>query len=353
MAHREIATFPDGVYRQESWIDGDSVGSGPIPIRVALTILGDTISIDFAGTSPQVRGGINSPLPFSRSAAYAATRLVLDRAIPNSGGYFRAVTVHAEEGTIVNPRFPAACGARGITGFRIMDAVSGALAQAVPDRVPADGEGGNSIISLGTVGADGRPLIYVDMFSGARGAHRGGDGPSGVPHPGSNNANMPIEIAESTYPLRFHQYGLVSDSASPGEWRGSPALIRDFSYLGPSTDVQVRSDKRDHPPFGLAGGAPGRPSMTTVDHEGDVTERPVIGPSALHTGDRFRHELASGAGWGSPLDRDPTAVVADVRNGVVSTERAFADYGVVIRSDETLDDDATAAERSRRRGGNG
>jgi N-methylhydantoinase B len=198
MARREIATFPDGVYRQDSWIDGDSVGSGPIPIRVALTIAGDSISIDFAGTSPQVRGGINSPLPFSRSAAYAATRLVLDRSIPNSGGYFRAVTVHAEEGTIVNPRFPAACGARGITGFRIMDAVSGALAQAVPDRVPADGEGGNSIISLGTLGADGRPLIYVDMFSGARGAHRGGDGPSGVPHPGSNNANMPIEIAEST-----------------------------------------------------------------------------------------------------------------------------------------------------------
>ena len=149
MARREIAAFPDGVYRQEAWIDNDSVDPDPIRIAVTLTIAGDEITVDFGGTTAQVRGGINSPWPFSKSAAYAATRLVLDRAIPNSGGYFRAVNVVGDEGTIVRPRFPAACGARGITGFRIMDAVSGALAQAVPDRVPADGEGGNSIISLG------------------------------------------------------------------------------------------------------------------------------------------------------------------------------------------------------------
>ena len=114
--------------------------------------------MDFAGTTAQVRGGINSPWPFSKSAAYAATRLVLDRSIPNSGGYFRAVNVVGDEGTIVRPRFPAACGARGITGFRVMDAVSGALAQAVPDRVPADGEGGNSIISLGGYSQAGRAV---------------------------------------------------------------------------------------------------------------------------------------------------------------------------------------------------
>jgi N-methylhydantoinase B len=316
---------------------------------VTLTIAGDEITVDFAGTSGQVRGGINSPWPFSKSAAYAATRLVLDRSIPNSGGYFRAVRVLGDEGTIVRPRFPAACGARGITGFRIMDAVSGALAQAVPDRVPADGEGGNSIISLGGRSQADEPFIYVDMFSGARGAHRGGDGPSGVPHPGSNNANMPVEIAESTYPLRFHRYAMLSDSAAAGRWRGSPSLVRDFTYLGRPTDVQVRSDKRDHPPFGLAGGAAGRRSMTTVDSGGVVTERPVIGPSPLLTGDRFVHELASGAGWGNPLERDPAAVLGDVRNGLVSIARARAEYGVVVRDDETLDEAATDRERASRR----
>jgi len=349
MARREIESFPDGVYRQTDWIDGDSVGPDPIRIEVAVTVAGDSIHVDFAGTARQVQGGINSPLPFTRSAVYAATRLVLDRSIPNSGGYFRAITVEADEGTVVNAVFPAACGARGITGFRVMDAVAGALAQAAPDRVPAAGEGGNTIISLGSDDREGRPFIYVDMFSGARGAGKGYDGPSGVPHPGSNNANMPIEIAESTYPLRFLRYGIVEESASPGQWRGSPALVREFVYLGAATPVQVRSDKRAHPPLGLAGGAPGRPSMTTVDHAGEVTERPVIGPSDLLTGDRFRHDLASGGGWGDPLDRDPAAVLHDVRNGLIGVARAVADYGVVIANDETVDLVGTDAERNRRR----
>jgi N-methylhydantoinase B len=349
MARREIESFPDGRYHQVAWIDSDSVGPDPIRIEVDVTVAGDSITVDFAGTSRQVPGGINSPLPFTKSAVYAATRLVLDRSIPNSGGYFRAITVTADEGTVVNPLFPAACGARGITGFRVMDAVTGALAQAAPDRVPADGEGGNTIISMGGDDAVGRPFVYVDMFSGARGAGKGYDGPAGVPHPGSNNANMPIEIAESTYPLHFVRYGIVEDSASPGQWRGSPALVREFDYLGPDVEVQVRSDKRAHLPFGLAGGAPGRPSMTTVEHSGEVTERPVIGPSPLRTGDRFRHELASGAGWGDPLARDPAAVLRDVRNGVIGVARALADYGVVITADEQVDGRATDAERDRRR----
>lgn len=349
MARREIATFADGTYHQVSWIDGDSFGPEPVRIEVTLSVRGDEIHVDFAGTHGEVAGGINSPLPFTKSAVYAATRLVLDRSIPNTGGYFRAITVVADEGTVVNPRFPAGCGARGITGFRVMDAVSGALAQAVPERVPADGEGGNSIISMGALDQLGRPFVYVDMFSGARGAGPGWDGPAGVPHPGSNNANMPVEIAESTYPLHFLRYGVVEDSAGAGQWRGSSALVREFDYLGPDTTVEVRSDKRRHLPFGLAGGGQGRRSMTTVAHEDTVTERPIIGPSPLRTGDRFRHELASGAGWGDPLDRDPDAVLADVRNGLVSIARALADHGVVVREDETVDTVATAAERQRRR----
>jgi N-methylhydantoinase B len=348
MARREIESFPDGVYRHVSWIDNDSVDPAPVRIEVAVAIAGDVISVDLTGSSPQVSGGINSPLPFTKSAVYAATRLILDRSIPNSAGYFRAIAVIALEGTVVNPVFPAACGARGITGFRVMDAVIGALAQAVPDRVPADGEGGNTLVSIGANDQSGQPFVYVELFSGARGAGRGFDGPAGVPHPGSNNANMPIEIAESTYPLRFLRYGIVEDTASPGEWRGSPALVREFEYLGSDGQVQVRSDKREHPPYGLAGGAPGRPSMTTVDHNGEVTVRPVMGPSPIRTGDRFRHELASGGGWGDPLARDPEAVLRDVRNGIIGPARAAADYGVVTGPDGTIDVHATAAERTRR-----
>ena len=267
---------------------------------------GDSIHVDFAGTARQVPGGINSPLPFTKSAVYAATRLVLDRSIPNSAGYFRAITVTADEGTVVNPVFPAACGARGITGFRVMDAVTGALAQAAPDRVPADGEGGNTIISMGALDEQGGPFVYVELFSGSRGGGQGYDGPAGVPHPGSNNANMPVEIAESTYPLHFLRYGLVEDSASPGQWRGAPALVREFDYLGSDTEVQVRSDKRAHLPFGLAGGAAG-PAVD--DDRGPrrgghraAGDRPVAGaarrPVPARAGERRRLGRPAGPGPG-------------------------------------------------------
>src|SRR5205823_8902983 len=113
------------------------------------------------------------------------------------------------KGTVVNPVLPAACGARGITGFRVMEAVLGALAQAAPERVAADGEGGNTLISIGGRGLDGRPFVYTEPFAGARGGSAKGDGTEGVPHPGSNNANMPVEVAESAYPIRFVRYEIV------------------------------------------------------------------------------------------------------------------------------------------------
>ncbi|HLZ09582.1 MAG TPA: hydantoinase B/oxoprolinase family protein, partial [Chloroflexota bacterium] len=138
LAREEIRGLPDGTYHFASQIDGDSIDTGPVRFQVDVTISDDRVVVDFAGSSPQVRAGINSPLPFSKSAVYGSLRLIMDPSIPNSAGYFRAIEIRAPEGSVVNPRLPAACGARGITGFRIMDTVLGALAQAVPDRVPAD-----------------------------------------------------------------------------------------------------------------------------------------------------------------------------------------------------------------------
>ena len=147
LARAEIAAIPDGVYEFADYIDHDSVDPDPITIRVNLTVAGDQIVVDFDGGSQQVRGGIDCPLPFTESAVYAAIRLTMDPSLPNSDGYFRPIEVRAPLRSIVNPVLPGAWGARGITGFRIIDAVLGALSQAVPDRVPADGEGGNTLIS--------------------------------------------------------------------------------------------------------------------------------------------------------------------------------------------------------------
>jgi N-methylhydantoinase B len=347
LARAEIRALSNGVYHFTDYIDHDSVDPDPVVFQVAVIVEDDHLIVDFAGTSPQVRGGINSPLPFTRSAVYAAVRLVMDPSIPTSAGYFRTVEVRAEEGTVVNPVLPGACGARGITGFRIMDAVQGALAQAVPDRVWADGEGGNSIVSLGGYDARRRPFVYVDLISGSRGAGAWGDGPEGVPHPGSNNANTPVELIEAEYPIRFEQYGLVPDSGGAGTFRGALAQIRELRFLGEQATLQLRSDKRRFPPYGLQGGRPGTPSSYVLNPGPGEQTLPTIGMSPIRQGNILRHVMAGGGGWGDPLERDPELVRADVADEKLSIEYVRAVYGVVIHPD-TLAVDADATLQVRR-----
>ena len=184
LAREEILRLPDGAYEFTDYIDADNIEEGPVVIHVKLTIAGDRVIADLEGSSPQVKAGINSPLTFTKSAVYGAVRLVMDPDIPNAEGYQRLIEVRAPKASVVAGELPAACGARGITGFRVMDAVMGALGQAVPDRVPADGDGGNTIISIGGYHADGEPFAFVDLICGARGGRPAGDGPDGVPSSG-------------------------------------------------------------------------------------------------------------------------------------------------------------------------
>jgi N-methylhydantoinase B len=351
LARAEITAMPDGTYTFTDYIDHDSVDPEPVQFRASVTIAGDHLIVDLAGSSPQVRGGINTPLPFTRSAVYAAVRLVMDPAIPTSAGYFRAIEVRAPEGTVVNPRLPGACAARGISGFRVMDVVQGALAQAVPDRVPAAGEGGNSVVSMGGHDPRGGPFVYVDLISGARGAGPWGDGPAGVPHPGSNNANTPAELIESEFPLRVEQYGLVPDSGGAGRFRGALAQVREIRLLAGRAVLQIRSDRRRFPPFGLHGGESGTPSRNTLNPETDPRELPTMGMTEVAAGDVLRHVMAGGGGWGEPLDRDPDAVLADVRDEKLTASYARHWYGVVIDERSLmLDRVATDRERAARRG---
>ncbi len=349
LARAEIAALRDGTYTFTDYIDHDSISSEPVVIRVALTVRGDGAEVDFEGSSPQVPGGINSPLPFTRSAVYGALRLAMDPAIPSSAGYFRAITVRAPEASVVNPCLPAACGARGITGFRVMDAVLGALAQVRPDRIPADGEGGNSIVSIGGYDAERRPFVYNDLISGARGAGSWGDGCEGVPHPGSNNANTPIELIEAAFPLRFDAYGLLPDTGGAGQHRGALAQVRQVRFLGEQGVLQIRSDKRRFPPYGLAGGRPGTPSMNVLNPGPDEQVLPTMGKSLVQRGDVLRHVMAGGGGWGDPLERDPEAVRQDVVDEKLSLDYAAKVYGVVFQADHRplkVDQAATVKRRA-------
>ncbi|NBP73964.1 MAG: hydantoinase B/oxoprolinase family protein, partial [Alphaproteobacteria bacterium] len=176
MTREEIRQWPDGTYKFTDYIDDDGFTDTPLPIAIAITVHGDSVTVDYEGTAPQVPAALNSTKSYTNSCTYLSVRCVLKGDIPNNAGVFRAIEVKAPDASIVNPKLPAACAARALTGYRIVDAMFGALAQIVPDRVPAAGEGGNTVVCLGGYRDDGSPFIIVDMICGAWGGRPDKDG---------------------------------------------------------------------------------------------------------------------------------------------------------------------------------
>ncbi len=350
MVRAEIHDLPDGTYRFLDHIDGDGIESGTVIVRVAVTVAGDGVIVDFEGSSPQAKAGINSVLTFTKSATFGAIRMIIDPTIPNSAGCYRPIEVRAPLGSVVNPRLPGAVGARGVTGYRIVDSVLGALSQAVPNRVPAEGEGGNTIISIGGYDEDFEPFAFVDLFAGARGGGPLGDGVEGVSHPAVNISNTPVEIAEVELPVRFERYSIEQNTGGPGKHRGALAQVRQVKSLAHNAILQIRSDKRKYPPYGLHGGKPGSPSWNILNPGDGETVLPTMGTTELKRGDVIRHVMAGGGGWGDPLERDPEAVEADIRDEKVTIDHALTQYGVII-DPATLRADlvATATERQKLR----
>ena len=347
LARQGIKEIPDGTYTFSGHIDADNIEEGPVDIHAALTVDGDHVIVDLEGCSPQVKAGINSPLPFTKAAVYGAIRLIMDPNIPNSAGYTRLIEVKAPEASVVNARLPAACGARGITGYRVMEVVLGALAQAVPDLVPADGDGGNTIISIGGYDSERKPFAFVDLYCGSRGGRPSGDGPEGVAHPAANISNTPVEIAEVEMPVRIEEYGMLAGTGGAGKFRGALAQTRRVRCLADEAVLQLRSDKRKFPPYGLQGGKPGNSSWNILNPGEGETILPTMSVSSMKRDDIIYHVLASGGGWGDPLERDPTLVRSDVWDEMLSVDDAQREYGVVIDPD-SIEVDEEATERLRR-----
>lgn len=346
-----ISALPDGVFRFHDHIDDDGIDVGkPIPLAVAITKQGDGLRVDWTGTSPQVRGAINNTLSFTKSASYCAIRSILPANIPNNDGVFRAIEVIAPPGTIANGVLPAACAARGLTGFRMIDCLFGALSQMLPDRVFACSDGGNTGISIGGYYADRQPFIYVDFTAAAWGARPYADGLDGNSNIYANMASQPIEVTESEQPIQITAYEFIQDAMGPGKFRGGAPFRREYRFTAEEAILQVRSDRRDFRPYGLYGGGPGRPSMNYLDPNGRNQVLPSKLTMTIRQGDVFRHEVAGAGGWGDPLDRDPAMVLADVRNEFVSRDAARRDYGVVIEAAPLrIDASGTAALRTQMR----
>ena len=343
----EIEGIPDGVYTYRDYIDGLGDPPEAIVFDLEVTVKGGEIVVDWTGTSPQVKGAINCPVPFTKSAAYLAVKCLAEQEIPNFEGFTRPIQVIAPLGSIVNPRLPGACNARAIVGFRMLDALFGAFAQAVPARVPAAGEGGVSFPAIGGY-HDDLPFVCTETLAGAWGAMPDRDGVHGIPNPGGNMTNQPVEMIEALYPVEIERYALVDNSGGPGRFRGAPAFVRQYRLLGEEAVLTMRSDRRRHLPYGLAGGYPGTPSWNIINPGAEQRVLPAMPMEAIRLakGDVFCHISAGGGGHGSPLDREPERVLEDVLEERLSTEYARRVYGVVIDpAGMVVDPDATGKLR--------
>ena len=344
-----IAKLPAGEYHFTDYLDSDGIERRPVPIVLKLTIASDRIVADFTGSSPQVQGAINSTASMAKSSTYAAIRSVLREDIPDNGGFFRAIEVIAEKGSVLDCVLPAASGGRGVTLFRIADAVWGALAQAVPDLVFAATEGGTTVYSIGGYDEHREPFVLVEVFGGSWGGRPDRDGIDGMSHPILNQRNIPAEHMEMEHPVEMVRYGFVPDTGGAGKFRGGLSLVRDIRYLGKlPAQLQVRSDRCDHMPWGLAGGRDGTPSYNFLNPGTEAERRlQAMDTTTIEEGEIVRFVCPGAGGWGDPRDRDPDAAAADIREGRLSAAYVREHYALAFAEDGELDEAETSRLRMR------
>jgi len=280
-----ISRLPDGRYEATDVLEAVD---GELELQATVTIAGDAVAIDFAGTSPQQEGNLNCPLSVARSACFYVMRVLVDSDVPASGGAFAPVTVTAPEGCLVNARPPAAVAAGNVeTSSRIVDVVMRAFGEAID--VPAQGQGTMNNVTLGN-----DSFTYYETIGGGQGACPDADGPSGVHVAMSNTLSTPIEAVELQYPLRVERYGLRPGSGGSGRHRGGDGVVRELRVLE-DCRLSIISERRTHAPRGERGGSPGATGRNLLNGEA----LPAKATLDLAADDVVRIETPGGGGWGS------------------------------------------------------
>lgn len=347
LTREALKALPDGEATFTDYIDDDGIDVGvPIPLVCTVKKQGDRMIVDWTGTAPQVKGAINNTFSYTAAASFTAVKTVLGDGAPNNDGVFRAVEVIAPTGTIANAVMPAACAARGLTGFRMADCAFGALARLAPGRVFACGDGGNTNVSIGGWTKDRKPFIFVDFVSAAWGARPWKDGLEGNTTMFANMASYSTETVESENPLVVTVNEFVDDSAGPGKYRGGTAMRRDWMLLEDEAVLSVRADRQSHRPYGLEGGQEGSAGINVMNPDGAPRKLTSKFTMTMRKGDVFSHCLPSGGGYGDPLDRDPAAVAEDWLDDYCSATSARDIYGVILTAEGAVDAAATEARRA-------
>src|ERR1700704_3592163 len=318
-----LRTIPPGRYQAEDFLDDDGVEDKPVRIAVTIQVAAAkqspvetrpaaspsaskrkqqpaTVTIDFTGSDPQVQGAINAVEAITYSACFYVFRCLLREDVPATSGLMRPIRVIAPSGTVVNAKPPAAVAGGNVeTSQRIVDVLLKALAQAIPDRIPAAASGTMNNLTIGGIDPrSGEPFTYYETIAGGMGARCTKDGVSGVHTHMTNSLNTPAEALEYSYPIRLRQYSLRSKSGGAGLHTGGDGIVREIEVL---TDAQVTllADRRSRGPYGLAGGSDGSPGRTVIVRRDDSAEE-IPGKTSvrLRSGERVRIESPGGGGWG-------------------------------------------------------
>ncbi len=342
LARQVLARIPQGEYRFDEYFEDDYVSDLPVRITAKLIARGDgTVALDFTGSDPQVRAALNLPTGSMRHHPFlcmALTNLVVtySESIHINAGIIRCIDLVLPEASVVNARFPAACGMRFTTAMRIHDLVLGLLARAVEGLAPVGGSGAVVItyISTSELGETGR-VVVANPVSGGSGGSARQDGISGSELSVAFLRNVPVEVLESEAPVLVRRFGLRPDSEGAGQYRGGFGAEYDLQIRHPSAVVVMRGKDRHR--FCAWGAAGGHAATTSGNH----CERPGqpshdLGKQTVYRANMnevIRLWSGGGGGWGDPLQRDPDAVGEDVAAGLVSPERARSVYGVAIGQD--------------------
>ncbi|SDQ94673.1 hydantoinase B/oxoprolinase family protein [Microbacterium sp. cf332] len=330
-ARAAFSAIPDGRYEFEDYCDGDSFDPSPIAIHAAVEVRGDEVTIDFTGSSRQSRGGMNSPHGVTVSAAYFALKALSEPHTASNSGSYRPVRIIAPLGTIVNPHAPAPVVAGNHeTSARIADVVLGALAQAVPDLVPAAGTGSATVLIVAREDVPDDAIMY-EVHGAGQGGSVGNDGSHARRTSIGNTGNTPSELLEAAHPVRVLSYALTPDGGGAGRTRGGSGITRVLEFTERST-VTIVADRDRSRPYGLRGGRPGALArFELVLPDGEVrTLSSKTPPTRVPAGARLTFTCAGGGGYGDPAERGLAEIQDDLDDGYLSPEAARRDYGVTV-----------------------
>lgn len=294
-----IREIPDGDYRYSDYLDDDGVSRKPIKIQVLIRIRGDSAEVGFTGTDPQTAGSINANYAITLSATMYVFRCIIRGDVPCNSGLLRPIKLIAPEGSVVNARSPAAVAGGNVeTSQRITDVLLGALSKAVPGRIPAASSGTMNNITFGGFNpAAGKNFAYYETIGGGMGASPESNGLSGVHTHMTNTRNTPVEALEHYLPIRVRRYSLRKSSGGKGRFRGGDGIVREFEFLAPA-QVNILSERRKFPPYGLAGGTPGKRGSNILIQNGKRTSLGGKASFLVRQGDIVVVKTPGGGGYG-------------------------------------------------------